>query len=290
MTERLLDIRELRVEFRGEGRKRARSVTAVDGVNLYLSRGETLGLVGESGSGKSTIGNAILGLVRPTGGEIRFHGDDITFATSRQRRDLGQRLQVVFQDPYSSLNPSRTIGQTLAEPLRIVGRLPRSEIATRVSDMLAQVGMPPDTIDRYPADFSGGQRQRIAIARALVLEPEVVICDEPTSALDLSVQAQILNLLLDLQERFHVSYLFISHDIDVVRHMAHRAAVLFEGRVVEQGTVEQVTEHPRDPYTRRLLAAAPIPNPRQQARRRRSRTQSHDKSEPSLASSFGPSV
>jgi ABC-type glutathione transport system ATPase component len=249
VTDQLLDIQDLRVDHG--------NVNAVRGVSLRIGHGETLGLVGESGSGKSTIGNAILGLVRPTGGQIRFRGEDITAATSRRRRQLGRHIQVVFQNPYSSLNPSRTIGQTLTEPLRVVRRLARADAIDRVHDTLRQVGLPSDATDRYPAELSGGQRQRIAIARALVLEPQLVICDEPTSALDLSVQAQILNLLLDLQHDLGLSYLFISHDIDVVRHASHRIAVLLDGQIVEQGKATTVTETPQHPYTQALLAAVP---------------------------------
>jgi ABC-type glutathione transport system ATPase component len=277
MTEHapLLDVRELRVEYRRRGAgRRAVPVRAVDAVSLRLSRGETLGLVGESGSGKSTIGNAILGLVPPTAGQILFRGNDITHAPPSARGELGQHLQVVFQDPYGSLNPSRTIGQTLAEPLR----LGRREAALRVAEILTRVGLSPEAANRYPGLFSGGQRQRIAIARALVLEPELVICDEPTSALDLSVQAQILNLLLDLQRQLGLSYLFISHDIDVVRHVSHRVAVLLDGRIVEHGPVEQVTDAATHPYTRALLAAAPVPDPEQQAARRRLRSQAREQS------------
>jgi ABC-type oligopeptide transport system ATPase subunit len=266
MSQSLLDVRDLRVTF--PGRHRGAPVRAVDGVTLTVDRGETVGLVGESGSGKSTIGNAILGLARVSDGRILFDGRDITRATGRTRRELGRHLQVVFQDPYGSLNPSRTIGQTLAEPLLVGRRLTRREAATRVADILTRVGMPADTAGRYPGQFSGGQRQRIAIARALVQQPQLVICDEPTSALDLSVQAQILNLLLDLQAELGLAYLFISHDIDVVRHMSHRTVVLYNGQIVEDGSTESVTEHPQHPYTKRLLAAAPIPDPRVQAARR----------------------
>jgi ABC-type glutathione transport system ATPase component len=253
VSDPILGIEDLSVDFR-RGRD---TVAAVTSVSLELGRGETLGLVGESGSGKSTIGNAVLGLVAPSGGRIRFRGEDITAATSRRRRQLGRHIQVVFQDPYGSLNPSRTIGQTLTEPLRVVRRMPRADAAERVRAALAQVGLAYDALGRYPGAFSGGQRQRIAIARALVLEPEIVICDEPTSALDLSVQAQILNLLLDLQNDLGLSCLFISHDIDVVRHMSHRVAVLLGGRIVEQGTAATVTATPSHAYTRALLAAVP---------------------------------
>ncbi|MEV4313958.1 ATP-binding cassette domain-containing protein [Actinocrispum sp. NPDC049592] len=240
MSEPLLNVRDLRVEYPGQ--------VAVDGVSLHLDRGETLGLVGESGSGKSSIGHAIVGLVRPSAGEILVHGKDVTRIPVRRRH----RVQIVFQDPYGSLNPSRTIGGTLAEPLRVVLRLSRREAAAMVADALESVGMPPDAAGRYPGAFSGGQRQRIAIARALVLAPELIVCDEPTSALDVSVQAQILNLLMDLQQRLGVAYLFISHDIDVVRHMAHRVAVLLKGRIVEQGSLDE----PHHRYTRALLDAA----------------------------------
>lgn len=258
MAEPLLSITDLVVRFRGR-RSAERDVVAVNGVGLHVDPGETLGLVGESGSGKSTIGNAVLGLVPAAAGRIRFRGQDITHAAARDRRQLGRHIQVIFQDPYGSLNPVRTIGQTLTEPLRVVGRMSRRQATTRAVEVLAQVGLPPDAIYRYPAAFSGGQRQRVAVARALVMEPELVICDEPTSALDLSVQAQILNLLLDLRARFGLTYLFISHDIDVVRHMSHRVAVLLDGRVVEHGAAQDLIENPTHEYTRRLLDAVPDP-------------------------------
>lgn len=221
----LLEVRDLRVEYRPRH-------PVVDGVNLVVRQGETLGLLGESGSGKSTIGHSIVGLVRPAGGRILFRGEDVTHATARRRRELSTHLQIVFQDPHGSLNPSRTIGSTLAEPLRVVRRLPRRAADARVADVLKRVGMAPEAATRYPGAFSGGQLQRVAIARALVLEPELVVCDEPTSALDLSVQAQILNLLLDLQQQLGLSYLFISHDIDVVRFVCHRVVALRHGRIV----------------------------------------------------------
>jgi ABC-type glutathione transport system ATPase component len=214
MSEHLLDVRDLQVSYSGR--------VVVDGVNLHLDRGDTLGLVGQSGSGKSTIGHAIVGLVQPSGGQILFHGTDITRVNPRRR----QHIQIVFQDPYGSLNPSRTIGGMLTEPLRLVRRLPKQDAAALVADVLERVGMPPDAASRYPGAFSGGQRQRIAIARALVLSPELIVCDEPTSALDLSVQAQILNLLMDLQSQLGLSYLFISHDIDVVEYVSHRVMKL----------------------------------------------------------------
>ncbi|MDQ7905550.1 ATP-binding cassette domain-containing protein [Phytohabitans sp. ZYX-F-186] len=272
-AEPLLTVTDLTVEFDStDRRRRGQRFRAVDGVSLSLAPGETLGLVGESGSGKSTIGNAVLGLVATgPGSRIVFDGEDITQAPPKRRRALGSRIQVVFQDPYSSLNPSRTIGQTLGEPLRATG-VDRRETRSRVADVLSKVDMSPDVAARYPAQFSGGQRQRIAIARALIRDPQLVILDEPTSALDLSVQAQILNLLIALRRDAHLSYLFISHDIDVVRFFSHRMAVLQHGRIVEEGDVDAVIERPREPYTRELLAAVPVADPREQRRRRESRS------------------
>jgi len=210
---------------------------------------------------------------KPSTGQILFRGDDIAHARPRRRRQLARQLQVVFQDPYSSLNPSRTIGQTLADPVRAHYRASRGELAAQIADVLERVGLTTDAALRYPAQFSGGQRQRIAIARALILEPDIVICDEPTSSLDLSIQAQVLNLLQDLQGKLGLSYLFISHDLAVVRHMSHRVAVLRHGQIVEEGPVDIVTDTPSHPYTKALLAATPVPDPRQQAARRRERQQ-----------------
>jgi peptide/nickel transport system ATP-binding protein len=265
MSPPLLDVADLRVAYR-QGRRPP--VQALAGVSLTIAPGETLGLVGESGSGKSTLGNAILGLVSIASGTIAFDGEDITVAGRRRRRELSRHLQVVFQDPYGSLNPSRTIAQTLAEPLLVHQQLSRSETRVRVTEMLERVGLAADTADRYPREFSGGQRQRIAIARSLMLSPRLVICDEPVSALDLSVQAQILNLLADLQRELGVAYLFISHDLAVVRHLSRRIAVIHRGRIVEMGPTADVYEQPRDPYTRALLAAAPVPDPDAQRARR----------------------
>jgi ABC-type glutathione transport system ATPase component len=251
----LLEVRGLSVDFAAR-HPRGMPVRAVDDVSLQIAAGETLGLVGESGSGKSTLGNAILGLVAPAAGQILLAGRDITWVRPRQRRELAANIQAIFQDPYGSLNPARSIGSTLAEPLRVRRGLTRAEASERVKRALERVGLPPSAAARYPGQFSGGQRQRIAIARALILEPDLVICDEPTSALDLSVQAQILNLLLKLQDDLELAYLFISHDIDVVRHLAHRVTVLFRGRVVESGITAQVFDHPQQTYTRALIAAA----------------------------------
>jgi oligopeptide/dipeptide ABC transporter ATP-binding protein len=262
---RLLEIQDLVVEYKlGGGRPPLR---AVDGVSLTIAAGETVGLVGESGSGKTTIGRAVLGLAPIRHGTISFDGSDITHAGQRQRRELSSDLQVVFQDPYSSLNPTRTIGQTLAETLRAQGA-GRAAAAARAGEMLARAGLPPEAASRYPAHFSGGQRQRIAIARALMAQPRLVICDEPTSSLDLSIQAQILNLLRELQDQFELSYLFIAHDLAVVRHLSQRIMVLYRGRVMEQGAAATVYTSPAHPYTRTLLAAVPVPDPDEQRARR----------------------
>jgi oligopeptide/dipeptide ABC transporter ATP-binding protein len=261
----LLAVRGLEVEFR-LGR-RTPPLRAVDGVDLAIGRADTLGLVGESGSGKSTIGNAILGMAPVTRGSIYLAGADITHYGQRRRRRLSSVLQAVFQDPYSSLNPTRTIGQTLEETLR-VHRVPRLEAQERVHAMLQTVGIAADAAGRFPAQFSGGQRQRIAIARALLMRPKLVICDEPVTALDLSVQAQVLNLLRELQAQFSLSYLFIAHDLAVVQHLSHRVVVLYKGRVMEYGAVSAVYELPAHPYTKALLDAAPVPDPEVQRKRR----------------------
>ncbi|GAA3107381.1 ABC transporter ATP-binding protein [Streptosporangium carneum] len=260
MTARpLLEVDGLTVEY---GQGRAPSLRAVDGVSFDVRPGETVGLVGESGSGKSTIARAVLGLTPVHSGEIRFDGADITRANRGLRRTLSARLQMVFQDPYSSLNPARTIGQTLAEPLLVHHRLRPAQVDARVAAMLERVGLPAQAAERYPAQFSGGQRQRVAIARALMTSAELVVCDEPVSALDLSIQAQTLNLLSELQRELSLSYLFIAHDLPVVRYLSHRVVVLYHGAVMETGPVELVYERPAHPYTRALLAAVPDPDPR----------------------------
>lgn len=269
MKSPLLEVRDVTVEYR-HGRHRP-SVRALDQVSVSLAPGETLGLVGESGSGKSTLSNALLGLVPVKQGTITFDGQDITAADWAQRRRVSRDLQVVFQDPYSSLNPSRTIGQTLAEPLLVHNRQRRATTVALVAEALERVGLPASARDKFPGSFSGGQRQRIAIARALMLSPKLVICDEAVSALDLSVQAQILNLLRDLQRELSLSYLFISHDLAVVRHVSHRVAVLRKGRIVETGPTKQVYQSPSHPYTQALLGAVPVPNPRAQRARRESK-------------------
>lgn len=238
------------------------------GVSLEIGPGECLGLVGESGSGKSTLGNAILGLVPVAEGTIAFDGRDITHTKGRARRDLASDIQVVFQDPYGSLNPMMTVGDVLSEPLLTAG-LGRAEARAAVGDMLERVKLPADVADRFPNEFSGGQRQRIAIARALVRKPRLVICDEPVSALDLTTQATVLDLLIELQRDTGVSYLFVSHDLGVVRRICHRVAVMYRGELVEMGDGEQVTRDPRHAYSRRLLAASPVADPERQAERRR---------------------
>jgi oligopeptide/dipeptide ABC transporter ATP-binding protein len=258
----LLTIRDLRVTY---GRSRRKSVNAVDGVSLTVGTGEIVGLVGESGSGKTTIGAAALGLAPASAGQIAFEGRDVTHATAAERRDLSKDLQVIFQDPYNSLNPSRTIGQTLAEPLQVHQKLSRRDVVAAVSAMLERVGLPASAADKYPSQFSGGQRQRVAVARALMVTPKLVICDEAVSALDLSVQAQVLNLLLGLQRDLGVGYLFISHDLGVVRHMCTRIVVLYRGKVMETGSADTVYDHPGHPYTQTLLSASPIPDPDAQA-------------------------
>jgi ABC-type glutathione transport system ATPase component len=261
-TESLLQVRDLTVAYR-HGR---REHLALDQVSLDVQAGETLGIVGESGAGKSTLGRAVLGLVPVTAGTIRFGGQDITRLTRHDRVALAARLQVVFQDPDSSLNPARTVGSSLAEPL-LGQRRPRGEVAGKVAAMLERVGLPGDTAGRYPRQFSGGQKQRIAIARALIVSPRLVVCDEALSALDLSVQAQIINLLLELRRDLGLGYLFIGHDLAVVRHLADRVVVLRKGQVVEQGTAAQVCEQPAAPYTKALMEAAPVPDPRQERAR-----------------------
>jgi oligopeptide/dipeptide ABC transporter ATP-binding protein len=270
-TDELLAVHDLVVEFH-LGRHRP-PLRAVDEVSLDLRRGETLGLVGESGSGKTTLGRAILGLVPIQSGTVTFDGRDITHAGYRQRRRLSSELQVVFQDPFSSLNPTRTIGQTLEETLR-VHDVSRKETTRRVTNVLERVGLPGDARNRYPANFSGGQRQRIAIARALLMEPRLIVCDEPVSALDLSVQAQVLNLLHELQTELGLSYLFVAHDLDVVRHLSHRIAVLYRGQIMEEGSAESVHGEPVHPYTRALIGSAPVPDPIVQRQRRLSRPRS----------------
>ncbi|GAB2758521.1 ATP-binding cassette domain-containing protein [Sinomonas soli] len=266
---KLLEVSDLVVEYPGKG-FRATPFRALSGVGAEIAEGETLGLVGESGSGKTTLGRALLGLAPVTGGRILFQGRDISHASRAQRRRLSRDIQVVFQDPYTSLNPAMTIGDILAEPLRVQGQ-GEAEARRRIRELLDQVNLPADAIHRLPREFSGGQRQRVAIARALALAPKLIVCDEPVSALDLSTQARVLDLFLQIQRDTGVAYLFVSHDLDVVRHVSHRVAVMYRGEIVEEGDAEQVTREPRHPYTQRLLLASPVPDPDRQAERRAQR-------------------
>ena len=253
----LLSLRDVRVQFNTAGGV----VRAVNGVSLDLAVGETLGLVGESGCGKSTLGKAIMKLVPVAGGEILIEGVDIAPLNREQLTNMRRKVQMIFQDPYGSLNPRSTVGRTIGQPMVLAG-WKADAIAARVDTLLGWVGLPADARQRYPHEFSGGQRQRIGIARALALSPRLIVCDEPVSALDVSVRAQVINLLEDLKGEFGVSYLFISHDLSVVEHIADRVAVMYLGTIVELGGRDQIWRTPQHPYTQALLAAAPIANPK----------------------------
>jgi oligopeptide transport system ATP-binding protein len=246
-------------------------VKAVDGVSFAIPEGKTLGLVGESGSGKSTTGYCILQLIRPTAGSIRFQGRELTELKGEDLRKIRQDMQIIFQDPYSSLDPRMTVGSIVAEPLEVHGMGTRRGRRETVRRLLEVVGFNPNYTNRYPHEFSGGQRQRIGVARALALNPKLIVCDEPVSALDVSIQAQILNLLKDLQRDFGLTYLFISHDLAVVRTMADEIAVMNKGKLVEVGPAEQVYSNPKDEYTKALFTAVPVPDPKRQQERKAER-------------------
>ncbi len=268
----LLEVKDLKVHFPVHGGLLGRTVAhvkAVDGVDLVVLRGETLGLVGESGCGKSTTGRAILQLIKPTGGTVRFKGQELTRLNPAQIRQQRANMQMIFQDPFGSLDPRFTVGEIIAEPLENFKHYSKEEARQRVEELLGVVGLNPKYINRYPHEFSGGQRQRIGIARALALNPAFVVCDEPVSALDVSIQAQVLNLLEDLQERFGLTYLFIAHNLSVVKHISDRVAVMYLGRVVEVAERNRLYEQPLHPYTQALLSAIPVPNPEVEAQRQR---------------------
>jgi oligopeptide transport system ATP-binding protein len=271
-TSPLLEVRGLRMHFPvTEGmvvRRKIGEVKAVDGVDFTVGRGETLGLVGESGCGKTTTGRCILRLERPTAGEILYDGVDIAKAERKELLSLRRRIQVIFQDPYSSLNPRMKVGEIIAEPIMVHGiERDAGRRAARVRELLSVCGLDPKFADRYPHEMSGGQRQRVGIARALALEPEFIVCDEAVSALDVSIQAQVINLLEDLRERFGLTYLFIAHDLSVVRHLCQRVAVMYLGRVVELAACDELFDNPLHPYTQALLAAVPVPDPSVEASR-----------------------
>jgi oligopeptide transport system ATP-binding protein len=270
--EPLLAVEDLRKEFPVKSgfmiERVTRTVKAVDGVSFAIPEGHTLGLVGESGSGKSTTGYCVLQLLKPTAGSVRFKGRELTTLGGGELRRLRRDMQIVFQDPYSSLDPRMTVGDIVSEPLEIHGIGSRRDRRSRVRELLDVVGFNPDFENRYPHEFSGGQRQRIGVARALALNPDLIVCDEPVSALDVSIQAQILNLLKDLQRDFALTYLFISHDLAVVRSMSDEIAVMKDGRIVEYGSADEVYERPKERYTKALLAAVPVPDPRRMQERR----------------------
>ncbi len=269
MNQPLIEVDHVAVEFPGRG-FRAQPVRVLKDVSLHIAPGETVGLVGESGSGKTTLGRAILGLVPVASGELRMEGRVITGLSSGDRRTLADDIQVVFQDPYTSLNPAMTVNDILTEPLTVAGMDPRVA-QQKVRELLDQVKLPTDAGIRLPREFSGGQRQRIAIARALARSPKLIVCDEPVSALDLSTQSRVLDMFIEIQERTGVAYLFITHDLSVVRYVSHRIAVMYKGDIVETGSADKVTSNPDHPYTQRLMLASPVCDPERQALRRKQR-------------------
>ncbi|GAA0981524.1 dipeptide ABC transporter ATP-binding protein [Acrocarpospora macrocephala] len=254
---------------RGAFGRTVESVRAVDGVDLEVRAGTTVGIVGESGSGKTTVGRLMARLLTPDQGTVEVEGKDVSRAKGRELKQMRARLQVIFQDPYGALDPTKTVAHAVAEPLLVHGRIRRGEMRERAAALLARVALDPAFVDRYPDELSGGQRQRVCIARALALSPSVLVADEPTSALDLSTRSEILNLLLSIQEDTGQAMVLVSHDFATVRHLAHRIAVMYLGRIVEEGPAEQIAEDPRHPYTKALLSAVPLPDPRAQRARRR---------------------
>ncbi|MBA2387522.1 MAG: ABC transporter ATP-binding protein [Acidimicrobiia bacterium] len=271
--EQLIEVTNLVKEFpiRGGGliKRTVAKVHAVSGISFSLRRGETLGLVGESGSGKTTAGRAVLQLHRPTSGSVKYEGRELTTLSDREMRDMRQEMQIVFQDPYASLNPKMPVNDIVAEGIAVHEKLKRSERHDRVADLLRDVGLRPEHGNRYPHEFSGGQRQRLGIARALALDPNFIVLDEPVSALDVSVQAGVINLLSRLQDQHRMAYLFIAHDLSVVRHISDRVAVMYLGKIVEIGEREQIYTAPMHPYTQALLSAVPVPDPHLEKARRR---------------------
>jgi len=269
----LVQIRDLQMHFPvTKGiilQRQIGAVKAVDGVSFNIKQGETLGLVGESGCGKSTTGRAILQLYRPTAGSVIFHGTDLTKLKGEEMRRMRRKVQMIFQDPYASLNPRMTVGDIIGEPIKVHNLRQGKEVRVRVQELLQLVGLNPYFINRYPHEFSGGQRQRIGVARALAVEPEFVVCDEPVSALDVSIQAQIINLLEDLQDRLGLTYLFIAHGLAVVKHISDRVAVMYLGKIVELANGRDLYTMPMHPYTQALLSAVPIPDPKVEKRRKR---------------------
>ena len=267
----LLEVTDLVKHFRVKGvfGREVDLVRAVDGVSFEVRQGETLGLVGESGSGKSTLCRAVLQLIKPDSGSVCFEGREIAGLSRRAMRPLRREMQMVFQDPQASLNPRKRVGQIVGYPMQLQGAAGGPELRRRVQELLERVGLSPEHYNRFPHEFSGGQQQRIGIARALALRPKLIVADEPVSALDVSIRAQIVNLLDDLQDELGLTYLFVAHDIGVVRHVSDRIAVMNEGRIVEQGSADEVCERPKDAYTKKLLAAVPIPDPRESRLRRK---------------------